>query len=78
MEGHVPDYLYYMQQHGMSEQQARQRVEEDVFGVGFKRDRHGNPIERGIGSAAQLTEHHFKALERSEGLEAAERARRGE
>lgn len=27
----------------------------NVFGIGFKTDRHGNPIEQGLGSDSQMT-----------------------
>ena len=35
-----------------------------VFGVDFKRDRHGKPIEQGIGSASQITANHISAYEK--------------
>jgi hypothetical protein len=37
--------------------------EKAVFGFDFKRDRHGKPIEQGIGSAAQPSENSVKAYE---------------
>ena len=49
--------------------------EETVFGKGFQRDRHGQPIEQGIGSPGRESEHHWNALEKAEGKEVADRAR---
>jgi hypothetical protein len=66
---------YYLEK-GLSEAEAEKRVREDVFGVGFKTDRDGNPIEQGRGSAANPSEHSFQALERREGKAAADRARK--
>jgi hypothetical protein len=37
-------------------------MEDAVFGVGCPRDRHGRPIEQGIGSASQSSSHHLAAL----------------
>ncbi len=34
----------------------------NVFGVGFKRDRHGNPIEQGLGGPLQPTRQHVEAI----------------
>jgi hypothetical protein len=39
-------------------------LEIDVFGVGFKRDENGRPIEQGIGSASNPSPQHFAALAR--------------
>lgn len=38
------------------------RIAENTFGVGFKRDARGKPIEQGIGSAANPSRSHFEAL----------------
>jgi hypothetical protein len=35
--------------------------EKNVFGYDFKRDKHGRPIEQGIGSASQPSMNHFRA-----------------
>jgi len=56
-------------------EKAKRKVEEDTFGVGFQRDRHGKPIERGIGSPGNLTENHFAAIQKYEGKSASDRAR---
>jgi hypothetical protein len=53
----------------------RREEEVNVFGVGFRRDRNGRPIEQGLGSPANPTEQSFRALERSEGAAAAASAR---
>ena len=42
--------------------------ERQMFGDGFKRDRHGNPIEQGIGSDGHETANHFRAMRESERL----------
>jgi hypothetical protein len=47
----------------------------NVFGHDYKRDKHGRPIEQGIGSAQQVTEAHLQALAKAEGQEVADRAR---
>jgi hypothetical protein len=47
-----------------AERKARLQIEEDVFGVGFKRDENGRPIERGIGSASNPSPQHMAALAR--------------
>jgi hypothetical protein len=43
----------------------------NVFGADVQFDKQGRPIERGIGSAAQPTANHIRALEKAEGVEAA-------
>jgi len=35
---------------------AKRKVEIDVFGEGFKRDKNGKPIEQGLGSASNPTQ----------------------
>ena len=41
---------------------------EDVFGVGYQTDRHGNVVERGIGAPGNPNNStHFQALEKAEG-----------
>src|SRR6266481_1229595 len=73
-EAILPSIEFYLEK-GMSPKEARERVRQDVFGVGYKTDRHGNPIEQGFGSAARPTDQHFRALEKAEGKEAADKAR---
>jgi hypothetical protein len=57
------------------EHEASEIALRDVFGHGFQRDRHGNPIEQGIGSPGRETEQHFAALLKFEGPEAERAAR---
>jgi hypothetical protein len=52
---------------GMSPQEAAEKEAEMVFGVGFKRDAKGNPIEVGKGSKLQHTSQHVAALQKWEG-----------
>jgi hypothetical protein len=40
---------------------AKRKVEEDTFGVGFRRDRQGKPIEQGLGSASHPTQQSIDA-----------------
>jgi hypothetical protein len=40
----MPCIEYYLER-GIPLEEARRRVEEDVFGVRFRRDRQGRPIE---------------------------------
>lgn len=54
---------------------AKRKVEEDVFGIGFKRDANGRPIERGIGSVGNELAQHVAAILKYEGSQAAEPAR---
>jgi hypothetical protein len=44
--------------------ERRRLMEFNVFGANCPRDRHGRPIEQGIGSAAQQSQHHLAALAR--------------
>jgi hypothetical protein len=60
---------------GLTPEQAAQAELEAVYGAGFKRDRNGRPLERGIGSSANPSEQHFTAIERWEGKDAADAAR---
>jgi hypothetical protein len=48
--------------------------EKNVFGHDVKHDRHGRPIEQGIGSPSQPSMNHFRALGAAEGAEVAEKA----
>ena len=59
----MPDIAYYLER-GMAYKDAYRRVEEDVFGVGFKRDRTGKPRERGVGSVIQPTAQSVAAFEK--------------
>ena len=52
--------------------EAEQQALTDVFGVGFRRDKHGNPIEQGIGSDSNITEQHIAAVRKYEGEAAAQ------
>jgi hypothetical protein len=71
----VPVKQYWIDK-GLSESEAEERVRQEVFGVGYKVDSNGNPIEQGRGSLFNPTEHHFAAIEKREGKAAADRARR--
>jgi hypothetical protein len=44
----------------------------NVFGADHKTDRHGRPIEQGIGSASQPSLNHFQALAAAEGQDVAD------
>jgi hypothetical protein len=48
---------------------------EDVYGMDFKTDAKGRPIEQGIGAPGNETEQHFAAIEKYHGPEAARQAR---
>jgi hypothetical protein len=48
--------------------------EKNVFGHDVKHDKHGRPIEQGIGSASQPSMNHFRNLAASEGSEIAQKA----
>jgi hypothetical protein len=48
--------------------------EKNVFGYDVRHDKHGRPIEQGIGSASQPSMNHFRALAAAEGAEVAEKA----
>ncbi len=56
----MPDLSYYLDR-GTPLKEAKQKVAEDTFGVGFKRDRNGNPIEEGLGSLKQPTQQSIDA-----------------
>lgn len=47
---------------GMTFEQATNKMNELVFGVGYQTDSKGKPVERGKGSAAQPTPQHQEAL----------------
>jgi hypothetical protein len=49
--------------------------ERTVFGADFKRDKHGRPIEQGVGSPGHEDERHFAAIRKYEGIEAEQKAR---
>lgn len=42
-------------------EQVEEATEKNVFGIDVKHDRHGNPIEQGIGSAAQPSRNSIEA-----------------
>jgi hypothetical protein len=52
--------------------EAEQQALNDVFGVGFKTDKHGRPIEQGIGSGSNITQQHIDAVRKYEGEAAAQ------
>jgi hypothetical protein len=55
---------------------AEKIARQDVFGVDYKTDRHGNVLESGIGSVGNPNNAtHFQALEKAEGRAAADAAR---
>jgi hypothetical protein len=56
------------------DRQALQKVDESVYGVDAKRDRHGNFILQGIGSPGHETINHFTSLRKYEGEESYRRA----
>lgn len=60
---------------GISEREAKLEMARRVFGDEVQFDRHGKPIEQGIGSAANPSENHFIALAKNEGQAAADAAR---
>lgn len=47
---------------GMTPEAAKHRMNELVFGVGYKTDDKGKPLEHGLGSAVQPTSQHLEAL----------------
>jgi hypothetical protein len=55
---------------GLTKEDAEEEMAKRVFGHDYRRDKHGNPIEQGIGSASQQTEHHkrYAAKERERQL----------
>lgn len=46
--------------------------EKNVFGHDVKHDRHGKPVEQGVGSASQPSLNHFQALAAAEGQDVAD------
>ena len=52
---------------GLSVAEAGDKETESVFGIGYKRDPKGRPIEAGKGSRLQQTSQHRAALEKNEG-----------
>jgi hypothetical protein len=52
--------------------EAEQQALNDVFGVGFKRDKHGRPLEQGVGSDSNITEQHIAVVRKYEGESAAQ------
>jgi hypothetical protein len=57
--------------------EATRMATEDVFGVNVTYDRHGKPVESGIGAPGNPHNHisHYQALEKYEGKVAADAAR---
>jgi len=55
---------------------ARKMALEDVFGVNYRTDKFGNPLESGIGSPGNPhNATHYQALEKAEGKLSADAAR---
>jgi hypothetical protein len=52
---------------GLSPAEAAEKDAEAVFGIGYKRDAKGKPIEKGKGSKLQQTSQHISALQKAEG-----------
>lgn len=77
-ERHLQKLRPEMPQH-MQDQikaEAHKMALEDVFGVGFKTDRFGEPIASGIGSPGNPhNATHYQALEKAEGAAVAAAAR---
>ena len=46
-----------------------------TFGVGYRKDKQGRPIEHGIGAPGNETEQHYVALAKREGQAVADAAR---
>jgi hypothetical protein len=46
----------------------REAVARNVFGFDHKKDRHGNPIEQGIGAKGRENLNHFRALQKAEAM----------
>ena len=55
--------------------EATVQAHNDVFGVGHKTDKHGNPMEQGIGAPGNESEQHFQAILKYEGPAAEQAAR---
>jgi hypothetical protein len=47
-------------------QQCEEARAKNTFGADYKRDRHGRPIEQGIGSLGNESLNHFHALKKNE------------
>jgi hypothetical protein len=52
---------------GLTPQEAAEKEAESVFGIGYKRDPKGRPIEVGRGSRVNQTSQHLTALRKWEG-----------
>ena len=77
-EKHLGKLRPEMPQHMQDQikEEARRLALEDVFGVAFKTDKFGNPLESGIGSPGNPhNATHYQALEKGEGKIAADAAR---
>jgi len=46
--------------------EARRIAHDDVFGVGHRTDKAGNPIEQGLGSPSNMTQQHIDAYVKSQ------------
>jgi hypothetical protein len=52
---------------GKTPAEAAEMEAEMVFGIGYKKDAKGQPIEKGKGSKVQQTSQHLAALQKREG-----------
>ena len=60
---------------GMSREQAEQEMARRVFGHDHRTDRHGRPVEQGIGSPGHESPQHWDSLGKYEGADAVALAR---
>jgi hypothetical protein len=62
----------------MTPAERKQHAEDEIrniYGHDVKFDRHGKPIEQGIGSPGNYSENHWQMLAKMEGQEVADRAK---
>ena len=59
---------------GYSVEEAKREMDRRVFGTDVKYDRHGNPIEQGLGSSQHPTVQSMNVLLSTEGQDAYDRA----
>lgn len=66
----MPDISYYLEKipanappevYRRMVKEAEKKVETDVFGHGFRRDKAGRPIEQGLGSLSNMTKQSIDA-----------------
>ena len=60
---HKVESIHMLPPHARKEikKEARAIATRDVFGVGFKTDKAGNPVEMGLGSPSNMTQQHIDA-----------------